>query len=94
MTGETDPAKALGYAFTSANELEPHHFQAVLAASGVTGNHSGITHPIQISVPPREIVSGESGLTVEQRAARRIANRTAGTPHGDMFREDNSHLLK
>ena len=94
MASETDPSKALGHAFTHAPQLYPHHFRAVLAASGVTGDHSGITHPIQISVPPREIVSGETGLTVEQQAARLILDRTAGTPHGDMFREDNSHLLK
>ncbi len=93
MSGNTDPAKAIGYAFTHAPELEPHHLAAALNLSGVTAERTGKEHPpIQIHVPPREIVVEQP--TVEQRAARMIAElHPAGTLHGDAFRESNQHLL-
>ncbi|MBP9761565.1 hypothetical protein KBD11_00650 [Candidatus Saccharibacteria bacterium] len=67
MTGETNPGKALGYAFTEAPGLNIHHLQAALNASRVTGEHSGISHPIEISVPPRKIVPTGT-LSIEQLA--------------------------
>ena len=85
MTGETDPAGALGYAFSKAANLDTHHLQAALNASGVTGDHSGISHPIEISVPSPETSETPS---IEQLAARR-----AGTPNGNMFRQENRHVL-
>ncbi|QQS69736.1 hypothetical protein IPP75_01175 [Candidatus Saccharibacteria bacterium] len=92
MGGETKPAKALGYAFSNAPNLESHHLMSALNASGVDASHTGEAHPIQIHVPPREIVVEQP--TVEQRAARMIAElQPAGTLHGDAFRESNQHLL-
>ena len=92
MAGNTDPAKALGYAFSHPTELSLHQLESALNLNGVTAEHTGKEHPIQIHVPPRKIVVEQP--TVEQRAARKIAEiHPAGTLHGDAFRESNQHLL-
>lgn len=92
MAGETDPTKVLGYAFTHAPDLGSHQIGAALNIAGLGPDSTDHTHPIRIQVPSREIVHG--GLSVEQRAARAIADlHPAGTGHGDFFREENHHLL-
>ncbi|MFZ1249386.1 MAG: hypothetical protein WAQ24_03620 [Candidatus Saccharimonadales bacterium] len=92
MAGNTDPVNALGYAFSRSTEISTHQLQSALDPNGVTAEHTGIEHPIQIHVPPRKIVVEQP--TVEQRAARKIAElHPAGTLHGDAFRESNQHLL-
>ncbi len=93
MAGETDPAAALGHAFSYTPALEQHHIDTVLNVSGLNGNHTAHTQPVHIRVlGHRE--SKPSTLTIEERAARKIASiHPAGTPQGDFFRKNNSHLL-
>lgn len=93
MASNTDPAKALGYAFSHVAELDPHHLAAALNLSAVTAERTGKEYPpIQIHVPPREIGVGQP--TIAQIVARKIAAlHPAGTPHGDEFIKSNQDLL-
>ncbi|MBP7857433.1 hypothetical protein KA016_00025 [Candidatus Saccharibacteria bacterium] len=54
MSENTDPAKAIGYAFTHAPELDLHHLAAALRLSGVTAEHTGKDYEVRISVPTAE----------------------------------------
>ncbi len=60
----------------------------------VLGADDGRVFPPNYLHPYPHTGDGLSTLTPEQTAARKIAAlHPAGTPHGDMFRRDNAHLL-
>jgi hypothetical protein len=54
MTGQTNPAGSLGFAFTNAGSLSPEQISSTLAASGVNAGHTGKDYQVSISVPTTE----------------------------------------